>query len=324
MTEKQVPQLGDGINCGIYVLALAETRLNDSQQLCLHDASALRSRYFNILLNAGISPEYTSLSGNFLAKKRPRSPEEYASEYACKRFHICAQIPPARDFDGQARMARKKLKAFGDEWIRFYEDSLSKQHSPGEIYWVLNLASIPACGSVMAQLVEALKDCSVNELITDHSMAIRLYTKGIVLSTQGQLLQRVSGTMIFEDFCERQAFHQKEKGEARKKRQKRGERKMRLPKSSSRNSSAFAMDDLLRKHMNVVLPPSGAARQGRFQTENNILRRAKMLGERANQVNSLLTTDSDELPSRNCLQYLLPLQKIPSQLDENVFVDFEE
>jgi hypothetical protein len=217
----------------------------------------------------------------------------------------------------------KKLRTLGEAWIAFYQDHLT-QAEPHDVYRALVLASVPACGPVMAELAEILRGHSTDKTASKHSMSMRLFEKGSGYSAKGELLQRVSGTKIHRDFQESQKYHQQQLREAYIGRQIR--RKSSLPsvdQKSHRTASVYAMDDLLRDHAEVKLPRD-TQQEGKFKAERRVLKNAKGKGEAVDRVNDLLRQKSLQEPGAEHLQYLLPLQRMPSPLDEDVFIDGNE
>ena len=312
--------MGDGSNCGVFALAHAEELINAIQYSRPFNPYQLRQHYFRLLTNSSVRTEGSTSADRSSLRKR-QYPE---SEAPNKRICTSIQALPDCDKEELAEVKIGRLKAFGDKWVQFYEDHSSKGYSAKDVYWILNLAAMPACGPVMAQVAEALKDCSVDEAVPGQSTAIQIFKKGEKLSAKGELLQRVSGTSIYKDFGSSLNRYQRQLKKAHDERQKRAARKFKVASLSSRTASAYAMDDLLLKHMNTTLPQEGSARECMFKKERGLLKRAKKKGEAIDQVNGLLRQENIETSSSEYLQYLLPLQKMPSQLDENLWIQLEE
>lgn len=83
------------------------------------------------------------------------------------------------------------------------------------------------------------------------------------------------------------------------------------------------MGDLLRDHAEVELPRD-TQQEGDFKAERRVLKNAKGKGEAVDRVNGLLRQKSLQEPGVEHLQYLLPLQRMPFPLDEDVFIDGNE
>lgn len=72
-----------------------------------------------------------------------------------KRFRISAQVSQCHESRGTTHADEKKLRTLGEAWIAFYQDHLT-QAELHDVYQALVLASVPACGPVMAELAEIL------------------------------------------------------------------------------------------------------------------------------------------------------------------------
>ena len=312
--------MGDGSNCGVFTLACAEDRINATQYSRPFNPFQLRQHYFRLLINSSVRAEGSTSADLSSRRKRQDSGSSGPNKCLCTSI----QIPPDSNKKELAEVKMERLKAFGDKWAQFYKDHSSKGYNANDVYWILNLAAMPACGPVMAQVAEALEDCSVDEAVPGQSMAVQIFRKGEKLSAKGELLQRVSSTTVYEDFWSSLNYHQRRLKKGHDERQKRAARKLKVTSFTRRNAHAYAMDDLLLKHMNITLPQEGSAREGMFNKERSLLTRAKRKGKLMKDVNDLLRQENVETPSGEYLQYLLPLQRTSSQLDGNLWIDLDE
>ena len=315
-------------NCGVFALAHAETYLHAAPAPASLDPLQLRLRYFKLLTDPTVPPQDDPVNNQRPSKKRQGTEQGPFS----KRLRISAQIPTDYGREERIEIDEGKLRAFGEAWAKFYRDRL-EEYKPEDVYRGLVLASIPACGPVMAQLADLLKDHSVDRMPTEYSMSIQLFIEGATSSAHGELLQRVSGTEVYRDFHRLKSYHHERLKAAHKvRRAKRKSRNSNTEDNPHRTASAYAIDYLLYKHIKV-------AEHGRTSTgDRALIKNAKEKGEamhrvndllllkstQENRVNDLLLLESTQEPGCECLQYLLPLQKMPSPLDQDAYIACDE
>lgn len=313
----------------MFTIARAEALLH-SRVLSHNDPLELRAIYIEKLLQQFHSQIAGSRFVNQLhqhvftsLQKRPffLSNEDSTIPVAKKpRRPLFLEVSVATDED-----RCRNLETLGSDWARFYRTQAdSTELSPDEVYQILGLVSAIASPQVLLDVADLCRSMSdrpseMKQEMNQTAKAYWLHNHAEASIVSNQVRQRGLAVFLYQQFKALHEHHQHLLKENRKNRRLKAY-KPSLPTPSSgkpKDSTSYALDDLVGDCHNAKDVQLNAKY---YQEERNKIKKLKDQGEALFNFNERFRKGYGSIG----VWRLLPMRRIRSALDGNVYVNFKQ